>query len=158
YFAGTKAKWLLDNVPGARAAASAGKLCFGTVDSYLIWRLTGGAREQVHTTDVTNASRTLLMDLRSCEWSDEMCELLTVPRAALPTIQASAGLFGTTLGFAAVRDGTPITGVAGDQHAALFGQGCLASGDVKCTYGTGAFVLVNTGVEPLRSKSGLLST
>ncbi len=158
YFAGTKAKWLLDNVDGARAAASAGKLCLGTIDSYLIWRLTGGARTQVHTTDATNASRTLLMDLRSCDWSDEMCELLTVPRAALPRIQASAGEFGTTSGFRAVLDGTPITGVAGDQHAALFGQGCLASGDVKCTYGTGAFVLVNTGAEPLRSTSGLLST
>jgi glycerol kinase len=158
YFSGTKARWLLDEIAGARARAERGELCLGTVDSYLVYRLAGGGGAAPHVTDVTNASRTLLMDLRQLSWSQPMAELLEVPLAALPEIRPSAGLLGRTKGFAAVRDGTPITGMAGDQHAALFGQGCFTSGDVKCTYGTGAFVLVNTGGQALVSRSGLLST
>jgi glycerol kinase len=158
YFSGTKAEWLLDHVPGARARAEAGQLCLGTVDSYLIWRLTGAERGQVHLTDVTNASRTLLMDLERRQWSDAMCGLLRVPRAALPEVRPSSGVFATTHGFSCVPDGTPIAGVAGDQHAALFGQACFDEGEVKCTYGTGAFVLVNTGRHRRNSRSGLLST
>jgi glycerol kinase len=158
YFAGTKARWLLDELDGARARAAAGELCCGTVDSYLVYRLCGGGESAPHVTDVTNASRTLLMDLRTRKWSAPMAALLEVPLELLPRIQPSAGLFGHTSGFPAAADGTPITGVAGDQHAALFGQGCFAKGDVKCTYGTGAFVLVNTGPQPLASGSGLLST
>lgn len=158
YFSGTKAEWLLDHVPGARGRAERGELCLGTVDSYLIWRLSGGARAGVHLTDVTNASRTLLMDLRRLEWSEELCALLRVPRAALPEIRPSSGVLSTTRDFPGVADGTPIAGVAGDQHAALFGQGCFEPGDVKCTYGTGAFVLVNTGSELRQSASGLLGT
>ncbi len=162
YFAGTKAEWLLDNVTGARAAAEAGDACIGTVDSYLIWRLSGaspavGGRGE-HFTDATNASRTLLMDLRSLQWSDPMCDLLRVPRRALPQIRPSSGVVATTRGFGPVADGTPIAGIAGDQHAALFGQSCFTPGDVKCTYGTGAFILVNTGAQPRASGAGLLST
>ncbi len=158
YFSGTKAEWLLDNVPDARAKADAGGVCLGTVDSYLIWRLCGGAQNPQHLTDVTNASRTLLMDLERRTWSAEMCQLFRVPMATLPTICASSGVLATTRGFESVADGTPIAGVAGDQHAALFGQACFSPGDVKCTYGTGAFVLINTGSERRASRSGLLST
>ncbi len=158
YFSGTKAEWLLDNVPAARAKAETGSVCLGTVDSYLVWRLAGGAATGAHVTDVTNASRTLLMDLEALSWSPEMCGLLRVPQAALPEIRPSAGVFATTRGFDSVADGTPIAGVAGDQHAALFGQACFGVGDVKCTYGTGAFVLINTGAERRKSQAGLLST
>lgn len=158
YFAGTKARWLLDHVGQARERAERGDLCLGTVDSYLVYRLCGGGERAPHVTDVTNASRTLLMDLRTRAWSEEMAALLDVPLAILPEIRPSAGTFGHTRGFSAVPDGTLIAGVAGDQHAALFGQGCFATGDVKCTYGTGAFVLVNTGSEPRASRAGLLST
>jgi glycerol kinase len=157
YFSGTKLTWLLDEVSGLRTRAERGEVCFGTVDSFLITRLCGAASAP-HLTDVTNASRTLLMDLGSLAWSEEMCALLRVPRSMLPEIRPSASLFGKTLGFPAVSDGTPICGVAGDQHAALFGQGCFGVGDVKCTYGTGAFVLVNTGGQPRQSSTGLLST
>jgi glycerol kinase len=155
YFSGTKVKWLLDHVSGARARAEKGELAFGTVDSYLVWRLTGGA---AHVTDATNASRTLLMNLGSLAWDDAMCELLAVPRAILPSIVASAGIVGQTRGAAGIPDGVPIAGIAGDQQAALFGQACFEQGDVKCTYGTGAFILVNTGGEPKTSRFGLLST
>lgn len=158
YFSGTKLRWLLDELPAARVRAERGELCFGTVDAYLIHRLCGGTEAAPHVTDVTNASRTLLMDLESRTWSSPMMSLLGVPPAVLPEIRPSAAVFGRTLGFSAVPDGTPISGVAGDQHAALFGQGCFATGDVKCTYGTGAFVLVNTGSEVCASVSGLLST
>jgi glycerol kinase len=155
YFSGTKIGWLLDRVPGARDRAARGELAFGTVDSYLVWRLTRGA---LHVTDATNASRTLLMNLKTLAWDDAMCALLAVPRAVLPTIVASADRIGTTQAVDDIPAGIPITGIAGDQQAALFGQACFAEGDVKCTYGTGAFILVNTGRQPRSSRVGLLST
>src|ERR1044071_349234 len=155
YFSGTKLAWLLHHVPGAAAAASAGELAFGTVDSYLVWRLTGGA---VHATDVSNASRTLLFDLHQLTWSDEMLELIGAPRAVLPSVVPSSGPIGTTRGVPGVPDGIPISGIAGDQQAALFGQACFTPGDAKCTYGTGAFILMNTGEKPIASQSGLLTT
>ena len=159
YFSGTKVEWLLDHVSGARARAEAGELCFGTVDSYVVFRLAGGAAAQApHVTDVTNASRTLLMNLEERRWDHEMCRLLRVPAAVLPKLVPSAARVAVTHGVAGLPDGVPITGIAGDQHAALFGQACFAVGEAKCTYGTGAFLLVNTGATPVRSRSGLLST
>jgi glycerol kinase len=158
YFSGTKLSWMFENVPGARRAAENGDVLFGTVDSYLLWRLSGAGNSGVHVTDVTNASRTLLMDLTSRQWSREMCELLTVPAAVLPKIVPSAGRLATTRGIAGLPDGIPISGVAGDQHAALFGQACFSVGEAKCTYGTGAFVLVNIGTQPKLSRFGLLTT
>jgi glycerol kinase len=159
YFSGTKLSWMLDHVAGARAAADAGQLAFGTVDSYLVWRLAGGPGASApHITDVTNASRTLLMDLGKRTWSEEMCALLNVPRRVLPEIVPSAAEVAVTRGVPGLPDGIPITGIAGDQHAALFGQACFAPGDAKCTYGTGAFLLVNTGRDPKPSRFGLLST
>jgi len=159
YFAGTKLEWLLDHVAGARARAEAGELCFGTVDSYLVFRLAGGAGGgALHVTDVTNASRTLLMDLATRRWSPELCRVLRVPEAVLPRIVPSAAAVGVTRGVPGLPDGIPIAGIAGDQHAALFGQACFETGDVKCTYGTGAFLLVNTGDRALASRAGLLST
>jgi glycerol kinase len=155
YFSGTKLRWLLDNVPGARARAEAGALAFGTVDSYLVWRLTAGA---AHVTDVSNASRTLLLDLRSLAWDRELCELFAVPPAVLPAVRSSSEIYGRTRGVPGLPDGIPVAGCAGDQQAALFGQACFAPGDAKCTYGTGAFLLVNTGHEPVPSKNGLLTT
>jgi glycerol kinase len=158
YFSGTKLAWLLEHVAGARARAERGELAFGTIDSYLVYRLAGGGASAPHVTDVTNASRTLFMDLASLSWSDAMCELLGAPRAALPRIVPSSGVVATTRGVRGLPDGVPISGIAGDQHAALFGQGCLAAGDAKCTYGTGAFLLVNVGPRPVASRFGLLST
>ncbi|HEY4103086.1 MAG TPA: glycerol kinase GlpK [Polyangiaceae bacterium] len=159
YFSGTKLSWMLDHTAGARAAADAGKLAFGTVDSYLVWRLAGGPDANApHVTDVTNASRTLLMELGTRRWSDEMCALLRVPKRVLPEIVPSAARVAVTRGMPHLPDGIPITGIAGDQHAALFGQACFAPGDAKCTYGTGAFLLTNTGRNPLPSRFGLLST
>ncbi len=158
YFSGTKLEWLLDHVPGARARAEAGELCFGTVDSYLVFRLGGGAASGPHLTDVTNASRTLLMHLERRAWDAEMCRLLRVPQAILPRIVASAARVAVTRGVPGLPDGVPIAGLAGDQHAALFGQACFGVGDAKCTYGTGAFLLVNTGARPVQSRAGLLST
>ncbi|MFL5306635.1 MAG: glycerol kinase GlpK [Polyangia bacterium] len=155
YFSATKIRWLLDNVTGVRARAEAGALAFGTVDSFLIWRLTGGQR---HVTDATNASRTLLYDLRAGTFSDELCALFGVPRALLPEVGPSAGILGTTRGVPGLPDGIPIAGVAGDQQAALYGQDCTEAGDAKCTYGTGAFLLMNTGAEPRMSSRGLLTT
>ncbi len=155
YFSGTKLRWLLDEVPGARARAERGELAFGTVDSFLVHRLSGGA---VHATDVTNASRTLLMNLRTLAWDASMLELLRIPPSVLPAIVPSAGLIARTRGFSGLPDGLPITGMAGDQQAALFGQTCFETGDAKCTYGTGAFVLVNIGNAPIASKHGLLTT
>ena len=155
YFSGTKLAWLLHHVPGAAAAASAGELAFGTIDSYLVWRLTGGA---VHATDVSNASRTLLFDLHQLVWSDEMLELIGAPRAVLPQVVESSGTVGLTRGVPGIRDGVPIAGLAGDQQSALFGQACFTPGDAKCTYGTGAFILMNTGDRPIASHSGLLTT
>ncbi|HEX8109193.1 MAG TPA: glycerol kinase GlpK, partial [Kofleriaceae bacterium] len=155
YFSGTKLAWLLHHVPGAAAAASAGELAFGTIDSYLVWRLTGGA---IHATDVSNASRTLLFDLHQLAWSDEMLELIGAPRAVLPGVVESSGTLGVTRGVPGIRDGVPIAGLAGDQQSALFGQACFTPGDAKCTYGTGAFILMNTGDRPIASHSGLLTT
>jgi glycerol kinase len=155
YFSATKIRWMLDNVAGARAQAEAGALAFGTVDTFLIWRLTGGQR---HVTDATNASRTLLYDLRAGRFSDELCALFGVPRALLPEVGPSAGVLGKTRGVPGLPDGIPIAGVAGDQQAALYGQDCTEAGDAKCTYGTGAFLLMNTGPEPRMSSRGLLTT
>jgi len=159
YFAGTKIRWLLDNVPGLRPRAVAGEICFGTIDSYLVWRLAGGARAGApHVTDVTNASRTLLMDIERLAWSPELAELLAIPSALLPRIVPSAGVVANTRGVPGLPDGIPIAGLAGDQHAALFGQACFEIGDAKCTYGTGAFLLTNIGHRPIPSRFGLLTT
>jgi glycerol kinase len=154
YFSGTKAEWLLDHIPGARARAEKGELAFGTIDSWLIYKLTGG---KVHATDVTNASRTLLLNLKSLAWDDAMLKLLRIPRALLPDVRDSADDFGQT---AAEFFGAPIPirGVAGDQQAAAFGQACFAPGDVKSTYGTGCFALVNTGTAVPASRNRLLAT
>ncbi len=155
YFSGTKIAWILAHVEGARARAAKGELAFGTIDTFLVHRLTGGA---VHATDVTNASRTLLMDLGTLAWDDEMLAMFQVPPSVLPKIVPSAGHIGTTKGIGLLPDGVPITGIAGDQQAALFGQACFAEGDAKCTYGTGAFALVNIGSKVTHSKHGLVTT
>jgi glycerol kinase len=155
YFSGTKIAWLLDNVPGARERATRGELAFGTIDSFLVHKLTGAA---VHVTDVTNASRTLCMNLARAEWDPEMCKLFLVPESVLPRIVGSAEEVGRTRGVGFLPDGIPITGIAGDQQAALFGQACFDEGDAKCTYGTGAFVLMNVGDRPTLSKNGLITT
>ena len=155
YFSATKLDWLLENVKGARERASAGDLCFGTIDSFLIHRLTGG---KVHATDVTNASRTLLFDLHTLGWDPGLCELFRVPSAILPKVHPSSGEVGQTLGFPGLPDGLPIAGIAGDQQAALFGQACFLPGESKCSYGTGAFLLLNIGPKPVASKHGLLTT
>ena len=155
YFSGTKIDWMMKHVRGLAAQATSGALAFGTVDSYVLWRLTGGA---VHATDVTNASRTLVFDLHALAWSDELCELIGVPRKLLPNVVPSSGAVGTTKGVPHLPDGIAIAGLAGDQQSALFGQACFAIGDAKCTYGTGAFILMNTGDKPVVSKSGLLTT
>ena len=152
YFSATKLAWLLDNVPGARQAAARGEVMAGTIDAWLVWNLTGA-----HVTDVTNASRTQLMHLRALEWDDDLLRLFNVPRAILPTIVSSsdAHAFGVATG---VLEGVPVCGVLGDQQAALFGQACYAPGDVKNTYGTGCFMLVNTGAQIVASRHGLLTT
>ncbi len=155
YFSATKIAWLLDHVPGARGRAEGGGLAAGTVDSLLLWHLTGGDR---HVTDATNASRTLLMDLRTLTWADDLCHFFAVPPAILPAILPSAGEFGRTRGLDYLPDGLPIAGVAGDQQASLVGQGCLAAGTAKCTYGTGAFLLAHTGDRPIPSSRGLVTT
>ncbi|HMJ04038.1 MAG TPA: glycerol kinase GlpK [Conexibacter sp.] len=156
YFSGPKARWLLDARPELRARAEAGEILFGTIDSWLIWQLTGGTDGGVHVTDVTNASRTLLMDLRTLDWSDEALDLIGVPRAMLPEIRSSSEVYGELRAGTAL-DGVPIAGVLGDQQAALFGQACFAPGEAKNTYGTGCFLLVNTGAEPVASQE-LLAT
>lgn len=155
YFSATKIAWLLDHIPDARSRAEAGELAAGTVDSLLIWHLTGG---KSHVTDVTNASRTLLMDLRTLEWADDLCDFFAVPRQILPEIRPSVGNFGETRGLGYLPDGLPIRGVAGDQQASLVGQGCLEAGQAKCTYGTGAFLLVHTGDQVVPSTRGLVTT
>ena len=152
YFSATKIAWLLDNVEGARDAAEAGSLAFGTIDSFLLWRLTGGA---VHATDATNASRTLLFDIHRGEWDDELLRLFGVPRAMLPEVRDSAGVFGSTEVFGAP---VGIRGVAGDQQAALIGQACFRPGMVKSTYGTGCFALLNTGSKAIASGHRLVTT
>ena len=153
YFSGPKARWLLDAEPGLRARAEAGEILFGTIDSWLIWQLTGGA---AHVTDVTNASRTLLMDLRTLEWSDACLDPIGIPRAMLPEIRSSSEVYGE-VSCGCALDGVPIAGVLGDQQAALFGQACFDPGEAKNTYGTGCFLLVNTGAEPVASRD-LLAT
>jgi glycerol kinase len=155
YFSGTKLHWILAHVPGAQARAAAGELCFGTIDTWLIWNLTGG---QVHATDYSNASRTLMYDIRQLQWDPVMLQALDIPAGILPKVQDSAGHFGDSL--AALLDGVsvPILGVAGDQQAALFGQACFSPGMSKNTYGTGCFMLMNTGQQLAHSKHGLLST
>jgi glycerol kinase len=160
YFSGTKIAWLLDHVKGGRARAEAGELAFGTVDSFLVWRLSGDVAggAPVHATDVTNASRTLLMNLGTLAWDAGMLDLFQVPRGLLPTIVPSAARVGVTKLAPHLPDGIPIAGIAGDQQAALFGQACFGVGDAKCTYGTGAFVLANIGSKPLASRFGLLTT
>jgi glycerol kinase len=154
YFSGTKVKWLLDNVEGARERAEAGELAFGTIDSWLIWRMTGGRH---HITDATNASRTLLYNIHAGAWDGDLLEILDVPRSVLPEVRASSEIYGTTAGnlFAAK---IPIAGIAGDQQAALFGQVCTTPGMVKNTYGTGCFMLMNTGTDPVPSEHNLLTT
>jgi len=153
YFSGTKLAWILDNVTGARAAAEGGQLAFGTVDSWLVWKLSGGA---AHVTDVTNASRTLLYDIHAGSWDEELLEIFRVPRAVLPEVRPSSGLAATTAG-GALAARTPIAGIAGDQQAALFGQRCVAPGMTKNTYGTGCFMLMHTGTTPARSRNKLLT-
>jgi glycerol kinase len=155
YFSGTKLRWLLDEVAGARTAAGAGDLAFGTIDSFLVYRLTGGAS---HVTEVSNASRTLLLDLERLQWDPELLALLDIPDAVLPEVRGSSEIYGHTRGLDILPDGIPICGMAGDQQAALFGQACFAPGQVKCTYGTGAFVLMNTGSRKVLSDHGLLTT
>ncbi len=155
YFSGTKVAWLLDNVDGVRDRADAGEIAFGTIDSFLVWRLTGGA---VHVTDVSNACRTLLMGLESLQWDGDLLAALNVPRSVLPEIRSCSEIYGHTQGFAGLPDGIPVAGMAGDQQSALFGQACFDVGEAKCTYGTGAFLLMNTGKEPVPSKNGLLTS
>jgi glycerol kinase len=152
YFSGTKLQWLLDHTPGARAKAAAGQLAFGTIDSWLIWNLTGGA---LHITDPSNASRTMLYNIATGDWDDELLKLLNVPRSVLPEVRASSEIYGQTNLFGAP---TPVAGIAGDQQAALFGQVCTKPGMVKNTYGTGCFMLMNTGTEIVPSKNNLLTT
>jgi glycerol kinase len=152
YFSATKIAWILDHVDGARAAAEAGRLAFGTVDTFLLWRLTGG---RVHATDATNAARTLLMDIRHGAWDAALLDLFSVPRALLPAVRDSCGDFGSTDLFGRA---IPIRGVAGDQQAATVGQGCFTPGMMKATYGTGCFALLNTGPEPVASQNRLLTT
>jgi glycerol kinase len=154
YFSGTKLAWLLDHVPGARARAARGALAFGTVDSWLLWKLTGG---RVHATDVSNASRTLLAGLRTGAWDAGLARTLRIPMEVLPEIRASSGVFGEIDAIAPLR-GVPVAGIAGDQQAALFGQGCFRPGMAKNTYGTGCFMLMNTGGKPVVSRNRLLST
>ena len=154
YFSGTKLRWILDNVAGVRARAVAGELAFGTIDSWLIWKLSGG---KSHVTDASNASRTLLFNIHTGDWDDELLELLAIPRAVLPQVVASSGVIAETAAelFAAC---IPIAGIAGDQQAALFGQRCVTPGMVKNTYGTGCFMLMHTGEKPVRSRNKLLTT
>ena len=154
YFSGTKIRWILENIPGAGRRADAGDLCFGTVDSWLIWQLTGG---KVHVTDVTNASRTLLYNLRTGDWDDQLLELLGVPRAMLPEVRSCAEVYGEVVRESSLA-GARISGIAGDQQAALFGQGRFRPGMAKNTYGTGCFLLMNTGKKAVPSQNNLLTT
>ncbi|MCZ7679196.1 MAG: glycerol kinase GlpK [Sandaracinaceae bacterium] len=155
YFSGTKIEWILEHDKAARGAAERGGLAFGTIDSFLVHRLSGGA---AHLTDVTNASRTLLYDIHDHRWHPELCAALHVPEAMLPAVRSSSEVYARTKGVPGLADGTPIAGIAGDQQAALFGQTCFEVGDAKCTYGTGAFLLMNTGTTAVPSRSGCLTT
>ena len=154
YFSATKLKWILDNVEGAREKAEAGKLCFGTVDTFLVWKLTRG---KMFITDVSNASRTMLLNIHTLEWDNDLLELFTIPRAILPEVKQSSEIYGETA-TTLFSTKIPIAGIAGDQQAALFGQMCTTPGMVKNTYGTGCFLLMNTGKEAVASKNNLLTT
>lgn len=154
YFSGTKIKWILDNVPGARKRAEMGKLRFGNVDSWLVWRLTRG---EVHVTDVTNASRTMLFNIHDLKWDEELMELLDIPMSMMPEVKSSSEVYGHTKTTIFAHE-VPISGIAGDQQAALFGQMCIEPGSIKNTYGTGCFVMLNTGNKPVMSKNNLLTT
>ena len=154
YFSATKLAWVLDTVDGARARALKGELAAGTIDTYLVWRLSGGA----HVSEPSNASRTMLWPLAGGGWSDELCERLRVPKLLLPEVRSCCAEFARSAGVPGLPDGLPIHGIAGDQQAALFGQACFHPGEAKCTYGTGAFVMLNTGRVPVPSKHGLLTT
>ena len=154
YFSGTKIKWILDNVPGARKRAEMGKLRFGNVDSWLVWRLTRG---EVHVTDVTNASRTMLFNIHDLKWDEELMTLLDIPMSMMPAVKSSSEIYGHTKTTIFAHE-VPISGIAGDQQAALFGQMCIEPGSIKNTYGTGCFVMLNTGNKPVMSKNNLLTT
>ena len=156
YFSGPKVKWMLDNVEGAREKAEKGELLFGNIDTWVIWNLTGGPKGGVHVTDVTNASRTMLMNLETLDWDPDMLKAMTIPHSMLPAIKASSEVYGYAKNSG--LDGIPVAGDLGDQQAALFGQTCYATGEAKNTYGTGCFMLLNTGTEPIQSKNGLLTT
>lgn len=157
YFSGTKIVWILENVEGARAAAEAGELLFGTTDSWILWNLTGGVDGGVHATDVTNASRTLFMDLKTLEWDDSILEAFDVPKSMLPTIKSSSEIYGHAHADSLLRE-VPIAGILGDQQAATFGQAAFDKGEAKNTYGTGNFLIFNTGTDIVHSKNGLLTT
>ena len=157
YFAGPKARWILDNVEGARERAERGELAFGTMDTWVLWNATGGAEGGLHLTDPTNASRTLLMNIDTLEWDPQLCEEIGVPMAILPEIRSSSENYGPVRARGTFRD-VPVSGILGDQQAATFGQACLEVGEAKNTYGTGNFVLLNTGTEKVESKNGLLTT
>jgi glycerol kinase len=153
YFSGTKAKWLLDNIPGARGRAASGELAFGTIDSWLTWRLTGA-----HVTDTSNASRTLLFNLHTLDWDQDLLDILDIPRPCLPRVGESSEIYASTRDVDFLPDGIPVAGLIGDQQGALFGQACFQAGMAKCTYGTGAFILMNTGAKPRTSDHGMLTT
>lgn len=155
YFSGTKVKWILDNVEGARERAENGDLLFGTIDTWLIWKLSGG---KIHVTDYTNASRTLMYNIHELKWDEELLEILTVPKAMLPEVRPSSEVYGHTVDYHFFGAEVPIAGAAGDQQAALFGQACFEEGMAKNTYGTGCFMLMNTGEKAITSESGLLTT
>ena len=157
YFSGTKIVWILENVEGARAKADAGDLLFGTTDSWVLWNLTGGTEGGVHATDVTNASRTMFMDLQTLQWDDEILSLFDVPKSMLPEIKSSSEVYGVASGHSLLRE-VPIAGILGDQQAATFGQAAFDQGEAKNTYGTGNFLIFNTGTEIIHSKNGLLTT
>ena len=155
YFSGTKIRWVLDNVPGARSRAEMGGLRFGTVDSWLVWKLTGG---KVHVTDVSNASRTMLFNINTLQWDGDLLDMLGVPESILPEVRSSSEIYGYTSRVCGIPDGIPVAGILGDQQAALFGQLCTEQGAVKNTYGTGCFLLMNCGERPVVSKNSLLTT
>ena len=157
YFSGLKIRWILDNVKGARELAESGDLLFGNIDSFLVWKLTGGTNGGIHVTDVTNASRTQLMDLHKLAWDEEQLKLFSIPKGVLPRIASSSEVYGKITKIPAVQ-GVPVAGILGDQQAALVGQTCFNSGEAKNTYGTGCFLLMNTGSEPVLSKYGLITT
>ena len=154
YFSGTKIKWILDNVKGAKVKAQKGQLLFGTIDSWLMWKLSGG---EIHATDYTNAGRTMIFNIKQLKWDEDLLKILDIPQNMLPEVKPSSGVFGYTKEDILGKK-IPIIGVAGDQQAALFGQGCFNRGDVKNTYGTGCFLLMNTGNTPVESKNGLITT